>query len=50
MKPNAFDEPYECVAILKEGQSFGEMALVSNQPRLASIQCIENCMFGVLEK
>ncbi|KAL4455790.1 hypothetical protein ABPG74_003200 [Tetrahymena malaccensis] len=35
---------------LKEGQSFGELALIYNKPRLATIKCVKKCTFAVLEK
>lgn len=35
---------------LEEGCAFGELALLNNKPRLASIKCHENCHFMVLEK
>ena len=45
------EEPnYINVATLEAGQSFGEMALIRNQPRLASIVCEEDCHFATLDK
>ena len=39
------------VTILKEGNSFGELALISSQKtRQATIRCLTDCYFGVLEK
>ncbi|KAL4497194.1 hypothetical protein ABPG72_019514 [Tetrahymena utriculariae] len=38
------------VAVLKDGCQFGEMALLNNQPRLATIQCLEDCIFAILGK
>ncbi|KRX07044.1 Cyclic nucleotide-binding protein [Pseudocohnilembus persalinus] len=43
-------DKYEEVARLKNGQSFGEMALIKGEPRLATIQCVTDCIFGILEK
>jgi CRP-like cAMP-binding protein len=39
---------YEEVMTLTVGDSFGERALMSGQPRAASIFCKTNCHFGVL--
>ncbi|EGR29593.1 hypothetical protein IMG5_152770 [Ichthyophthirius multifiliis] len=38
------------VGILQSGQSFGELALLSNKPRLATIICESDCDFFILEK
>ncbi|KAL4453114.1 hypothetical protein ABPG74_015345 [Tetrahymena malaccensis] len=38
------------VAVLRDGCQFGEMALLNNQPRLATIQCLEDCIFAILGK
>ncbi|CAG9320925.1 unnamed protein product [Blepharisma stoltei] len=38
------------VAQLHSGMAFGELALIKNQPRAATIQCISNCFLAVLEK
>lgn len=38
------------VNILWTGSSFGELALLSNKPRAATIICREDCDFAVLEK
>jgi hypothetical protein len=35
---------------LSTGGSFGELALLSNQPRLATVKSISDCYFAVLEK
>ncbi|KAL4503308.1 hypothetical protein ABPG72_000914 [Tetrahymena utriculariae] len=35
---------------LKVGESFGEIALIYKRPRLATIKCLENCIFGVLSQ
>jgi CRP-like cAMP-binding protein len=35
---------------LQEGDSFGEMALLTSKPRAATIECIENCVFAIIEK
>jgi CRP-like cAMP-binding protein len=38
------------VKVLGQGEFFGEMALLNNKPRLASVFCEEDCEFGVLDK
>ncbi len=38
------------VSVLETGQQFGEMALLSNKPRLATIICEKNTHFAVLNK
>lgn len=38
------------MVLLKQGQSFGELALIKDQPRAASILCREDCDFMVLNK
>lgn len=38
------------VANLKSGDSFGELALINNQPRKATIKCLSKCQFAYLEK
>lgn len=35
---------------LKAGKSFGELALIKNRPRAATITCIEDCHFAVMSK
>lgn len=37
------DNVDQSVAILYDDNFFGEMALLSNEPRNASIQCLEDC-------
>jgi cAMP-dependent protein kinase regulator/cGMP-dependent protein kinase 2 len=32
------------------GKSFGELALISNKPRAATIRCLKDCHFAVIEK
>lgn len=39
---------YNVVAVLGAGASFGELSLLKNQPRAASIQCEEPCSLAVL--
>ena len=38
------------VAELSKGQSFGELALLNNSKRAATVVAIEDCDFGVLSK
>lgn len=38
------------IKILKAGFSFGELALIENKPRAATIICNEECGFAVLDK
>jgi len=38
------------VKILEKGQSFGELALIENKPRAATLICKENSHFATLEK
>lgn len=38
------------VAVLTDGNSFGELALISNKPRSATIICKKNCHFAVMQK
>ena len=50
MKEIYFETTVDIVKTYKSGDSFGELALLDNKPRAASIRCIENCHFAVLEK
>jgi CRP-like cAMP-binding protein len=38
------------VVTLRSGKSFGELALIKNKPRAASIKCLEDCHFAVMNK
>ena len=44
--PNILTE----IKILETGCAFGELALIENKPRAATIRCKENCHFAVLDK
>ena len=35
---------------LSEGNSFGELALINDKPRAASIKCKTECIFAVFSK
>eukprot|EP00347_Sterkiella_histriomuscorum_P023290 403335214 len=35
---------------LKTGKSFGELALIKNKPRAATIRCVEDCHFAVMSQ
>lgn len=38
------------IRVLGVGDSFGELSLIENKPRAATIKCKENCHFAVLDK
>ena len=38
------------VVKLIAGKSFGELALIKNKPRAATIKCLEDCHFAVMSK
>lgn len=38
------------IKVLEKGTAFGELALIENKPRAATIKCRENCHFAVLDK
>lgn len=38
------------LAILDNGHSFGEVALIEQKPRLATIRCLQDSHFAVLSK
>lgn len=38
------------VVTLRSGKSFGELALIKDQPRAASIKTLEDCHFAVMNK
>lgn len=41
---------YREVAVLCSGKTFGELALIRNKPRAATVRCIEDCHFATLDK
>ena len=47
---NSKSDEFVEVKILKEGASFGEMALITKKTRSASILCKEDCYFAVLDR
>ncbi|EAR98064.2 cyclic nucleotide-binding domain protein (macronuclear) [Tetrahymena thermophila SB210] len=47
---NQIDNDLVCVKELNAGTGFGELALMNNKPRLASIICHSNCHFATLDK
>ena len=49
-KPPKIEFVLTNVKSLKAGESFGELALIDNKPRAATIICKENCHLAVLEK
>jgi cAMP-dependent protein kinase regulator/cGMP-dependent protein kinase 2 len=38
------------VVQLSMGQAFGELALITNNPRAATIKCLTDCHFAVISK
>lgn len=38
------------IKILNAGLAFGELSLIENKPRAATIICVEDCGFAVLDK
>ena len=38
------------VKVLHDGESFGELALINNQPRSGTLICEGDCVFAVLSK
>ena len=36
--------------ILKDGNSFGELALINDEPRKATIKCVTDCTFAKFSK
>lgn len=49
-KDRSNDSEGNRVKVLVQGQAFGELALLDNKPRAATIICEEDCHFAVLEK
>ena len=44
------NKQFKCVKILESGDSFGELSLIYNTPRLASIRTLEPTYLAVLSK
>lgn len=38
------------VHIIKQGEAFGELSLISDKPRAATIVCLENCYLATMNK
>ena len=38
------------VASLKSGDTFGELALINNDKRNATLKCITDCVFATIDK
>ena len=38
------------IKVLNAGLAFGELSLIENKPRAATIICVEDCGFAVLDK
>ena len=49
-KDNGSNKALKEVKILTQGETFGEMALLGNGHRSATIESKEMCYFGVLDK
>lgn len=41
---------YKKVRVLERGMSFGELALTTGGKRSATVKCIEDCEFAILNK
>lgn len=38
------------MAVLNSGETFGSSSIIVNEPRKASIRCLEDCHFAILSK
>jgi len=47
---NIIEKVFTEVRVLPAGSAFGELALLDNRPRAATIVCKEECDFAVLDK
>ena len=50
MFADELNDGFLTIAKLKDGSSFGELALIDNKPRMATIRCLRNTNFMVLSK
>lgn len=48
--PDSTEKKPTLLSILREGDSFGELALLYRKPRAAGVLCREDCCFAVLER
>ena len=49
--PNSFNvESLNKIKVLKAGEAFGELSLMENKPRAASVICEQECHLAILEK
>lgn len=48
--PDEFNQYFIEISQLQTGQSFGELALIEQKPRMASIRCLQDTFFAVLSK
>ena len=49
--PNSFNmENLNKIKVLKAGEAFGELSLMENKPRAASVICEQECHLAILEK
>ncbi len=50
MKIALEDQLFIEVVQLRTGKSFGELALIKNKPRAATIRCLEECHLAIMNK
>jgi len=44
------ERAFKRVAVMKEGDVFGELALISMKKRAATVTCLTDCHFAVLDR